>query len=380
MFPSEQNRTRLSRHDGQQDSPITKVTSPFAATYDLIPGIRPQRSVTSVLKEKANNVTGASYNYSYDSMYRLSGMTTSGSTTVVSGVSYNAANQLLGMTFNGVAETRGYNVLNQLTNVHDGSAVNLTYNYPTGTNNGKVSSMYNAVSGETVTYTYDSLNRIATAGGSGWGEAYTFDPLRQSHDQDRHQRFGAEHVDLRQRTHQSDLGQLTMPTATASLPTPCLRCRESHLRARDGTTARPHQLRLRRAEQTRFPVSSARRTATAIRAAIRWSRTRRAARSWGCIRSSPATIPLAIKLLCTICDSLTTSDQYFGGRRLASMDQFGSVGTYYPWGEAKGTTNPQDTWSYATYWRDSVSALDYANNRYYSNAYGRFMTPDPYQA
>src|SRR5581483_2394434 len=52
--------------------------------------------------------------------------------------------------------------------------------------------------------------------------------------------------------------------------------------------------------------------------------------------------------------------------------------TYFPWGEAKGSTNPQDTWSYATYWRDSVSGLDYANNRYYSNAYGRFMTPDPY--
>ena len=29
-----------------------------------------------------------------------------------------------------------------------------------GTNNGKISSMYNAVSGETVTYTYDSLNRL----------------------------------------------------------------------------------------------------------------------------------------------------------------------------------------------------------------------------
>ena len=73
-----------------------------------------------------------------------------------------------------------------------------------------------------------------------------------------------------------------------------------------------------------------------------------------------------------------TSDQYFGERRLASMDQLGSVGTYYPWGEAKGTTNPQDTWSYATYWRDSATGLDYANNRYYTNAYGRFMTPDPY--
>ena len=59
------------------------------------------------------------------------------------------------------------------------------------------------------------------------------------------------------------------------------------------------------------------------------------------------------------------------------MDQLGSAGTYYPWGEAKGSTNPQDAWSYATYWRDSVSGLDYANQRYYSNTYGRFMTPDP---
>jgi len=45
---------------------------------------------------------------------------------------------------------------------------NLTYNYPTGTNNGKISSLYNAVSGETITYAYDSLNRLLTATGSGW--------------------------------------------------------------------------------------------------------------------------------------------------------------------------------------------------------------------
>ena len=69
-----------------------------------------------------------------------------------------------------------------------GTAENLTYNYPSGMNNGKVSSMYNAVSGETVTYTYDTLNRIATASGcdqlSGctqqtfaWTQQYTFDPF-----------------------------------------------------------------------------------------------------------------------------------------------------------------------------------------------------------
>ena len=75
--------------------------------------------------------------------------------------------------------------------------------------------------------------------------------------------------------------------------------------------------------------------------------------------------------------TLVSSDQYFGGGRLAVLDQLGSAGTYFPWGEDKGSTNPQNAWSFATYWRDSGTNLDYANNRYYSNAYGRFMTPDP---
>ncbi len=55
-------------------------------------------------------VAGPSYNYSYDSMYRLSGMTDSNHTTIVSGVSYNAANQLLSINYPGVNETRSYNV------------------------------------------------------------------------------------------------------------------------------------------------------------------------------------------------------------------------------------------------------------------------------
>lgn len=42
--------------------------------------------------------------------------------------------------------------------------------------------MYNAVSGETVTYTYDTLNRLASASDSinqtvQWAERYTFDPF-----------------------------------------------------------------------------------------------------------------------------------------------------------------------------------------------------------
>ena len=79
--------------------------------------------------------------------------------------------------------------------------------------------------------------------------------------------------------------------------------------------------------------------------------------------------------------TLASSDQYFGGRRLAVLDQLGSAGTYFPWGEdtraprirrTRGVMLPTG----AT--RERM--MDYANNRYYSNAYGRFMTPDPYKA
>jgi hypothetical protein len=64
--------------------------------------------------------------------------------------------------------------------------------------------------------------------------------------------------------------------------------------------------------------------------------------------------------------TLTSSDTYFGARRLAVLDQ--SSGSFFPWVEAKGGYDR----NFATYWQDSAGSLDYANNRYYSNAYGRF--------
>ena len=54
------------------------------------------------------------------------------------------------------------------------------------------------------------------------------------------------------------------------------------------------------------------------------------------------------------------------------------MGSYYPYGEAKsGTVSNAD--SFATYYRDSTG-LDYAQNRYYVQGLGRFLTADPYVA
>ena len=71
-------------------------------------------------------------------------------------------------------------------------------------------------------------------------------------------------------------------------------------------------------------------------------------------------------------------DEYFGGRRLTSQDRLGSVGQYYPYGEAKsGTVSNAD--SFATYYRDSTG-LDYAQQRSYQPSAGRFVTTDPLQS
>ncbi len=70
---------------------------------------------------------------------------------------------------------------------------------------------------------------------------------------------------------------------------------------------------------------------------------------------------------------------WFGGKKLAVRDRLGSKGVYYPFGEERGSAVQNDD-SFATYYRDKTTALDYADQRYYSALTGRFVTPDPYQA
>jgi RHS repeat-associated protein len=52
---------------------------------------------------------------------------------------------------------------------------------------------------------------------------------------------------------------------------------------------------------------------------------------------------------------------------------------YFPYGEEQVTT-ASDTEKFGTYYRDQRTNLDYADQRYYSSVYGRFLTADPYKA
>ncbi len=53
---------------------------------------------------------------------------------------------------------------------------------------------------------------------------------------------------------------------------------------------------------------------------------------------------------------------------------------FYPYGEEIGTATANDRTKFATYTRDGVTGLDYADQRFYASSYGRFNTPDPFKA
>lgn len=60
-------------------------------------------------------------------------------------------------------------------------------------------------------------------------------------------------------------------------------------------------------------------------------------------------------------------------------DRLASTVKHFPYGEEPYTTQQNRT-KFATYFRDSTTALDYAQNRYYARTIGRFTSPDPYRA
>jgi YD repeat-containing protein len=119
-------------------------------------------------------LTGASsLTYALDALERPTGLTDSNGSTWVSGVSYNAANQLVQASFPLGTESWSYNSLLQVTQRKSGggSRLNMQYNYTAGANNGQIANSVDGLSGETVTYQYDALKRLLSASAAAWSES-----------------------------------------------------------------------------------------------------------------------------------------------------------------------------------------------------------------
>ena len=129
---------------------------------------------------------GDNYTYSFDSMNRPVGLTDQTTLqTAVSGVTYGPAGEMLTVNYGPINESRTYNSMLQLTalsafNAGLGHSVfGRQYSYSGTQNNGKIQSETDTISGEVVSYQYDSLNRLIEAKSSSttapWAQGFTYD-------------------------------------------------------------------------------------------------------------------------------------------------------------------------------------------------------------
>ena len=316
-----------------------------------------------------STVTGATYNLTYDTMSRPSGMTQQGGGTLVQRVVYNAANQMTQLWFNGYTEARTYNNRLQMTQltatIGATTSLSMGYAYSATQNNGQITSQTDGVSGEQVVYAYDSLNRLVSAStvGPQWGLSFSYDgfgnKLSQTITKGNAPPSSVTVDGLTNRI--SGYGYDNNGNTTS---TPLLGAISYDIENRITTVLgetygyapdnkRIYKLRPGVEEVFYFGVGGQ-------RLGVYTPKTNGSSQYF----------------------ELKTSWQYFAGRRLQVMDRLGSVPTpgsrYYPYGEESNPpANNAD--KFATYYRDGTG-LDYASQRYYASTLGRFLTADPYQA
>ena len=311
-------------------------------------------------------------------------------------------------TYTNATETRTYNSLLQLTRETVPGLKDMQYGYSAGTNNGRVMSTTDNISGETVQYAYDQLQRLIQAqtssGETQWGDSYSYDGFGNltgknvtlgsapaapfQYDPGTNQPINQFYGNPNNPPQNNYDANGNAPVGTWDA--------ENHLvqQVLDGATLSwvydPSGKRVAQFQQMSgygqwtFYVYGA---------------TGQLVGQIGCsLYSNPAYSTCAAQ----------RANVYFGGKLIARMepqsgtlvargvvaDRLGTVRavqtsggwstpTYYPWGEAKTAGGIDGQEQFGTYVRDStLSSQDYAMQRYYSNNTGRFSsadkgTPDP---
>src|ERR1035438_7870539 len=294
------------------------------------------------------------------------------------GLSYTGS---YGMDYYG--ETRWYNSLLQLTHLNVagttfsanysytfGTAMDMQYVYTAGANNGRIGQSIDGVTGETVNYTYDAVNRLATAGATNqsWGQGYTYDGF----------------------------GNLIGKTAAGAYPGFWYPNFDSATNGKGGdANGNPTGGWLNFDVENRMITGSGGETYVYDQGGKRVKKA--SGNSWefyfyGVGGQKLVTLPCVMGDNGLGCPAGAKYNVYFGGKLVKSkdvvvvMDRLGSVRangngermSYYPYGEER-TSTADNREKFGTYMRDNATQ-DYADQRYYAVGMGRFNTPDPYMA
>ena len=279
----------------------------------------------------------------------------------------------------------------QLTNMTSSApsgiqSLNMTYNFSSTQNNGRIVSSSDAVTGENVSYTYDSLNRLIAAAttnktGPTWGDSYSYDG------------FG----NLTSKS-------VTQGTAPSVSPQVNSATNQARMIGDYGFDANGNWLGAGGSQSNTWNVENQLISNGSVdpsgdlltytydpwgKRVLQYGAGANGVPAGGTVyfysiggqRLGTYQISYVLANDPPLPQSTTL---YFGSRLLAPVDRLGSVrGTngpaYFPWGEER-TSTPDGTDKFATYFRDVTSngvGEDYANARYYNNNFGRFWSPDP---
>jgi RHS repeat-associated protein len=313
---------------------------------------------------------GPTYNFTYDSLSRLNGMTQSGSGTLVNNITYGPAGELLDITYLGYNEHREYNERLQLTRLktNNGAVTDFEYRFPSaGVNNGQLWQMKDWVTGEEVTYAYDSLSRLtsATTTGPEWGQSYGYDGF----------------------------GNLLSQTVTkGTAPYMSVAVNPANNRV-VGTTYDNN------GNDLTFGSYDVANRLKQTGSGVQYGYAPDNKRVWKKVDSNPANDEFYFwsgnQRLGTYKSSnpgnaaftTASTNVYFGGRLIQAagtavlIDRLGSNVTggkrYFPYGQEKPSATTNNVEKFTGYFRDSETGLDYADQRYHNPGMGRFLTPDP---
>ncbi len=338
-----------------------------------------------------NSGTTASLSYTFDAMGRLNTMTDNiAMQTIVAGTSYGPANELTSITGASggwAGESMGYNSLKQLTSLSSSSGLYVNYNYPSIGNNGKISSEHDGGSGvETITYTYDNLNRLIAASDQPtwyfpWGQSFSYDGFGNltnasvtqgsapslSATYDSHNHAGGEDAN-------GNPGSVPLPAyGTSALGAYDV---ENRLVSLGWTLTTTSPVAFYSYDPSNKRVWRGNWVYTTA-----WNRTQDEITFWSISGRKLATYNLT-QFGTTLYATQTGTNYYFGGKLIKNAsgyiyaDRLGSLGQFFPYGQQRGYVPPNDTEKFTGYFRDAESGNDYAVNRYMSPGTGRFLTPD----
>jgi RHS repeat-associated protein len=294
------------------------------------------------------------------------------------------------------SQSFSYNNLWQLTGISANPAlISMQYVYPAGHNNGRISQSVDGVLGQTVNYTYDSLNRLSTAQATNgaWGQSYSYDGFgnltAKTVTAGSAQQFNAAYSAATNQQvggwYDANGNSLYGPYDPNGYRYQYYYDVENRLilvGSSDGSPGYGYGYDPQ-GKRVMVQTSSGTQSQYGIQYTFTFYGVTGQRLSTFGVTSGNYGVCNTGAYICA--DGVSGSYLYLAGKRLAQPDGYAFLTdrlgsqrdnqAYYPWGEPMGSAQTGDV-EFATYWRDMVGQ-DYANQRYYNSNAGRFYTPDP---